>query len=266
MRLGTYLEQYAADRYAEKTGALVRNYGYMVTRGHALADVDRLVAPPGAKVASHHQEIRAAGILECKTARDDWDGEVPLHYQVQAQGYMELLDLPWCDFSVVFKASSRHLCPVDAPWLRIERDRAVGAKIMQEIEAFWRFVEEDDLPPATCLADAAALFPNAHVDTAVAATTEIAEIVDRLRLIKGQLDELSTEEDALRGRVASFMGVADTLLDKYGAKLCTYRNTKPRVITDWKAVAEELKADEKIVAAHTKEGAATRRFVLCKTK
>lgn len=265
MRLGTYLEQYAADRYAEKTGRTVRNYGYMVARGHAVADVDRLVVPDGEKIASYHEEIRAAGILECKTSRDKWEDEPPLHYQVQAQTYMELLDLPWLDFSVVFKISSEHLCVVDDPKYRIERDRAVGARIMEEIEAFWRYVANDTPPEAVTLSDAKALFPAARADKAVEATPGIVDAVDRLRLTNGQIEELEAQAEGLKGQIASYMGESDVLMGN-GAKLCTFRAPKPRRTTDWKAVAADLADDGRFnatVATHTTETPSARRFVLC---
>lgn len=264
-RLGNYLEQYAADRYTEKTGRIVRNYGYMVTRGHALADVDRLIVPDGEKVASHHEEIRTRGILECKTARDVWDGEVPLHYQVQAQGYMELLDCDFVDFSVVFKSNSVHLCPADADWLRVERDRRVGQKIMEDIEAFWRCVAEDTPPPAVSLADVRALYPNARPEFSKDATAEVARAVERLREIKAQTDALDEEAEGLRGAVAAFMGDADTLRVG-GAKAVTFRAPKPRRTTDWKGVAADLHAPAELVAAHTTETPSARRFLLCAEK
>lgn len=271
MLLGIELEGYAARRYMEKTGRTVRNYGYMVVRGHALADVDRLIVKDGEKVASHHEEIRAAGILECKTARDEWDGEVPLHYQVQAQGYCELLDLPFCDFSVVFKNSSTHRCPADPGWefLRVERDRAIGARIMEKIEEFAACVASDTPPPVTGLADARAIFPNARVDAPVTATAEIVKAVDRLRAIAAQTKELEAEEDALKGTVAEFMGDADTLRlpeADGGAKLCTFKAPKPRRVTDWKGVAADLHAPAELVAAHTTETPSARRFLLCSEK
>ena len=267
MLLGIELEGYAARRYMEKTGRTVRNYGYMVVRGHALADVDRLIVPDGEKVASHHEEIRAAGILECKTARDEWDGEVPLHYQVQAQGYCELLDLPFCDFSVVFKNSSTHRCPADPGWefLRVERDRAIGARIMEKIEEFAACVAADTPPPAVNLADVRALYPNARPECAKDATAEVARAVERLREIKAQTDALDEEAEGLRGAVAAFMGEADTLRVG-GAKAVTFRAPKPRRVTDWKGVAAEFNPPAELVAAHTTETPSARRFLLCAEK
>ena len=272
MLLGIELEGYAARRYAEKTGRTVRNYGYMVVRGHALADVDRLVVPDGEKVASHHAEIRAAGILECKTARDEWRDEVPLHYQLQAQGYCELLDLPWCDFSVVFKNTSAHRCPADPGWefLRVERDRAVGARIMREIEAFAELVARDEPPPVNGLADARALFPNARPESRIDATPELLGLVRDLREKEARRKALEEEADALKGKIAAAMGDAEALMDGK-AKLCTFKCPKPTERIDYKAalvqVGEEFHLDParvgQIVHANGTVVEGARRFLLC---
>ena len=267
LRLGNELEDYAARRYTETTGRAVRNYGYMVTRGHALADVDRLIVPDGEKIAAFHEEVRTDGILECKTSGVPWDEEPPLHYQMQGQLYMELLDCSFVDFAVVFLAPRR-----DFRVYRMERDRKVGAALLARIEEFWPCVETDTPPPAVNLADARALFPNARVDAPVTATAEIVKAVDRLRAIAAQTKELEAEEDALKGTVAEFMGDADTLRlpeADGGAKLCTFKAPKPSLATDWKAVSAACKgvpAFDEAVAANTKPREAARRFLLCAEK
>ena len=146
LRLGVELEDYAARRYTEVTGRAVRNYGYMVVRGHALADVDRLIVPDGEKVAAFREEVRTDGILECKTSGMLWDGdEPPQHYQAQAQLYAELLDCAFVDFAVVFLAPRR-----DFRVYRVERDRAIGAELLRRIEAFWtRCIVPDDAEAVT---------------------------------------------------------------------------------------------------------------------
>jgi putative phage-type endonuclease len=261
LRLGTELEDYAARRYAEETGRTVRNYGYMVVRGHALADVDRLIVPDGAKVAAFHEEVRTDGILECKTSGVAWDEEPPEYYQAQAQLYAELLDCAFVDFAVVFLAPRR-----DFRIFRVARDRDVGAALLDRIEAFWReSMIPDTPPPAVNLADARALFPNARPECAKDATAEVARAVERLREIKAEADALDEEAEGLRGAVAAFMGEADTLRVG-GAKAVTFRAPKPRRVTDWKAVAADLHAPDAIVAAHTAETPSARRFVLCAAK
>ena len=263
MRLGSYLEDYAARRYAEETGRTVRNFGYMVAKGHAVADVDRLVGD-GDALPAHHADIRTDTLLECKTAGAFWDEEPPLHYQTQVHLYMELTGCRFADFAVVFLAPRR-----DFRIYRVERDEKIGAALLARIEAFWRdFVEADTPPPAVNLADVRALYPNARPDTPVDASPEVARAVERLREIKAREDELDAEAEGLRGAVAAFMGEADTLRIG-GAKAVTFKAPKPSLATDWKAVSAACKgvaAFDEAVAANTKPREASRRFLLCASK
>lgn len=260
LRLGNELEDYAARRYTETTGRSVRNYGYMVTRGHALADVDRLIVPDGAKVAAFHEEVRTDGILECKTSGVPWDEEPPLHYQMQGQLYMELLDCAFVDFAVVFLAPRR-----DFRVYRMERDSKVGARLVEKIEEFWPCVETDTPPPAVNLADVRALYPNARPESRMDATPELSALVRELREKEDARKALEDETDALKGKIAAAMGDAEALVDGK-VKLCTFKAPKPRRVTDWKGVAAELHAPAELVAAHTTETPSARRFLLCAEK
>lgn len=263
MRLGSYLEDYAARRYAEETGRTVRNFGYMVARGHAVADIDRLVGD-GDALPAHHADIRTDTLLECKTAGAFWDEEPPLHYQTQVQLYMELTGCRFADFAVVFLAPR-----CDFRIYRVERDEKIGAALLARIEAFWRdCVETDTPPPAVNLADVRALYPTATPDSRMEATPDVAALVGRLREKEAARKALEDEADALKGEIASYMGGADTLvLD--GAKLCTFKAPKPTMATDWKAVSAACKgvpAFDEAVAANTKPREAARRFLLCGAK
>lgn len=261
MRLGSYLEDYAARRYAEETGRTVRNFGYMVAKGHAVADIDRLVGD-GDALPAHHADIRTDTLLECKTAGAFWEDEPPLHYQTQVQLYMELTGCRFADFAVVFLAPRR-----DFRVYRVERDEKIGAALLDRIEAFWRDCVEADTPPAAVnLADARALYPDASPDTPCTASADIALKVQTLRALLADIAEREGRADALKGEIAAAMGEADTLRDEAGAKLATFKAPKPSLATDWKAVSDACKGVpqfDEAVAANTKPREASRRFLLC---
>lgn len=268
MRLGVELEDYAARRYTEVTGRKVRNYGFMVVRGHALADVDRLIVPDGEKVAAFREEVRTDGILECKTSGMLWDGdEPPQHYQAQAQLYAELLDCAFVDFAVVFLAPRR-----DFRVFRVERDREVGAELCRRIEEFWtRCIVPDDAEAVTPfvrnLADARALFPRGGGE-AKEADADTARRIRALRKTEADLKQLNAHRDKLQGEIASAMGDADALTVD-GKTVCTFKAPKPRRVTDWKGVAAGYAGDPifgATVAAHTTETPSARRFLLCAAK
>jgi hypothetical protein len=72
-------------------------------------------------------------------------------------------------------------------------------------------------------------------------------VVDRLMMIKAQIDRLKREEDELKA------GLCDTGLKVieglYGRAAISYDVTK--VCVDWKAVAQHLKPSRQLVTAHT---------------
>lgn len=238
LRLGVELEDYAARRYTEVTGRAVRNYGYMVVRGHALADVDRLIVPDGEKVAAFREEVRTDGILECKTSGMLWEDEPPQHYQAQAQLYAELLDCAFVDFAVVFLAPRR-----DFRVYRVERDRAIGAELLRRIEAFWtRCIVPDDAEAVTpfvrSLADARMLFPHGGGE-AKEADAETAGKIDELRALEPTQKERAEHIERLKGEVAAFMGDADALTVD-GKTVCTFKAPKPTDKIDFKGAFEDL--------------------------
>ena len=239
LRLGVELEDYAARRYTEVTGRAVRNYGYMVVRGHALADVDRLIVPDGEKVAAFREEVRTDGILECKTSGMLWDDdEPPLHYQAQAQLYAELLDCAFVDFAVVFLAPRR-----DFRVFRVERDRALAAELLRRIEEFWtRCIVPDDAEAVTpfvrSLADARDLFPHGGGE-AVEADADTAGRIRALRQTEADIKQLTAHADKLKGEIAAAMGDADALTVD-GKTVCTFRAPKPTDRIDFKGAFEDL--------------------------
>ena len=238
LRLGVELEDYAARRYTETTGRQVRNYGYMVVRGHALADVDRLIVPDGEKVAAFHEEVRTDGILECKTSGMLWEDEPPQHYQAQAQLYAELLDCAFVDFAVVFLAPRR-----DFRVYRVERDREVGAELCRRIEAFWSAcIVPDDAEAVTpfvrSLADARSLFPNGGGE-AKEADADTAGRIRALRKTEADIKQLTAHADKLKGEIAAAMGDADALTVD-GKTVCTFRAPKPTDKIDFKGAFQDL--------------------------
>lgn len=98
MRQGRDLEEYVARRFSEETGLKVRRANAIFQNEEnpfMLADFDRLIV--GQKAG-----------LECKTvspySSDKWnDGNIPLHYQMQAQHYLAVSGFDcWYIAAVIF--------------------------------------------------------------------------------------------------------------------------------------------------------------------
>lgn len=273
LRLGQYLEQYAADRYAEETGRLVRNHNFMLFDDlhHTVADIDRLVVPDGEKIAAHMGEIRTDNLLECKSTSVPWDDQVPAHYQVQVQGYLYATDCLHADFAVVWLAPRREFgCPVQKPWLRVERDQTMIDGLLEfSKEWFEKHIIHDEAPNAVSEDDCRKKFWRSKTGE-VTATPRLLEVVEVMRSAQARADKAEEDIDLCRTEIMQALGEADTLVGPDGRKLATWKSAKDRETTDWKAVAEALGKTEEpahvkaIVAQNTTSRPGARTFRLAK--
>lgn len=236
LRLGQYMEPFIAHEYTLRTGRETQNYGYMIAKGHALADIDRLVVPDGEKVASFHAEIRTSLILEIKTTRNGElfaDG-VPNNYEAQVQQYLELSGASACDVAVLIYAPR-----LAFRIFRVERDTRVGGELLRRIEMFWReHVEAGVAPPVNGLDDARMLFPRGGGE-AVEADPDTAGRIRALRQTEADIKQLTAHADKLRGEIAAAMGDADALTVD-GKTVCTFRAPKPTDKIDFKGAFQDL--------------------------
>ena len=72
--------------------------------------------------------------------RKEWKDEVPLHYSVQCQHHMEVLDVDKCAVSVLFNG-------YDYQEFWLERDRTFGAMLVEKCLEFIQFVRDGERPP-----------------------------------------------------------------------------------------------------------------------
>lgn len=271
LRLGQYLEQYAAMRYQEETGRTVRNYNYMLVDEDSLlcGDIDRLVVPAGANIASFHDEIRTDTLLECKTSGVPWDDGVPPYYEAQVQQYLGLSGCIVADFAVVFLAPRREFRMFS---VRREDDTIAA---MREQARIWieRYVKTDTPPPAVCEADCKALWAKSR-GIEISAAPDVVDAIEQLRAVEAEIKGLEKQESDLKSGVMAFLGEADTLLGPDGRKLATWKSAKDRETVDWAAAFAALvqraglgasDVDE-IVAAHTSTKPGARTFRLAARK
>ena len=273
LRLGQYLEQYAADRYAEETGRLVRNHNFMLFDDvhHTVADIDRLVVPDGEKIAAHQGEIRTDTLLECKSAGVIWDDQVPAHYQVQVQGYLYDTGCLHADFAVVWLAPRREFaCRTARPFLRVERDDGmIDGLLAFSQEWFEKHILHDEAPDPVNEEDCKKRFWRSKTGE-VMATPRLLEVVDVMRSAQARADKAEEDIDLCRTEIMQALGEADTLVGPDGRKLATWKSTKDRETTDWKSVAEALGRTEEpahvqaIVAANTTTKPGNRVFRVAK--
>ncbi len=166
MRFGTYAEEFVAREYTAKTGRAVQRFTSMLHHPSApiIGNVDRLVIPEGAKVASHKGEVRTDRGLECKTASafasfngDEWGEEgtdqVPASYLVQCATYMALTGCARWDLAVLFGNQDERI-------YNLARDIDLEAEIVARASEWWmKHVVGDTAPEPSSLHDCKALFP-----------------------------------------------------------------------------------------------------------
>ncbi len=260
MRIGTELEDYVARSYERETGRTVTRYRTMLHDGCLLGNIDRLVVPDGAKVASHQREIRTDTLLECKTSSREWDDGVPVYYETQVQHYMGLVPcLRFADVAVL------HLGRKHFEIYRVERDQQVIDHIRAYLKDWWRrHVEGGEMPSPATEADCRLLWARSNPGKSVEADGKAVAAVAEYRAAKEQLDELKKLVEQARGDIVAAMGDAETLTGPDGRALCTWKTGKDTSRTDWEALARELGATEEQIAAHTETVPGARRFLLKK--
>lgn len=259
MRIGTELEAFVARRYEQETGRTVQRFNRMIHKGCLLGNFDRLVVPDGGKVASHMGEVRTDTLLECKTSSREWDGEVPLYYQVQVQHYMGLVPrLAHADVACLFLGRKRFEV------FRVERDDVAIKKMFEILAAWWEeFVLGDKMPPPKNDEDCRLLWARSNPGKTVRATAEVAARLEAFAAAKAEERAAKEKAAAAMGDVCAFLGDAEILSDPAtGRPLATWKSARDTPSTDWEAVAKALGATDELVAAHTVQKAGARRFVV----
>lgn len=265
---GTVLEDVIADRYVGLTGRKVQRVRRIlrIDGTIALANIDRAVVNPeiaGRVTVINGHKLTTDRILEVKTAHalasrsSDWGepgtDEVPMHYWLQCKWYLGITGARWCDLAVLFGGQKLAI-------YTLERDDELFARLLDEAEWWWHAHVVADMPPEpTTVEDARRLWARHEPGKTVAATDDVAAIVTELADLKEQLKAIQEQIDQRELKIMQAMGDAEAL-EHQGKTLVTWKQTKPRLVTDWRAVAEEIGAPEEVVARHTVEREGARVF------
>ena len=285
MRFGTYAEEFVAQEYSAKTGFDVQRFTTMLHHPVApvLGNVDRLVIPIGAKVASHKKEIRTDRGLECKTANafaasndTEWGEEgtdaVPASYLVQCATYMALTGCQLWDLAVLFGNQEVRV-------YNLRRDMELEQEIIARSSEWWdRYIVADVAPDPVCEHDIKRLYPSDNGGV-VEANPKTLELIARAVELKAQIDALETELNGDKkagsigviGSLKAYMGEASRLI-LGNSDLITWKASKPSQKTDYAKALIEFGAtlgipsdDERLLAAirnNTFTTAGSRRFLM----
>lgn len=194
--VGTFLEEFVAQKFAEVTGKKVRkcNYSFLNSKyPFAIANIDREIVGEDAGL-----EIKTTDTLNLKKFKN---GEYPENYYVQCVHYLAVTGKKRWYLAVLIGNK-------EFKWFVIERDEAEIAALMGEEKAFWECVK-NDTPPS--------------IDGSKATTDSIktiyaesnGEYVDLMAYKKDcelytalgqEIKELQTRQDEAANRIKDFMG------------------------------------------------------------
>ena len=259
MYFGTLLEDIVAKEFAERTGMKVQKVNYTIGVGKDYwmrANIDRAIVNPdiAGNVRIKEQKdtnriLTTDAILECKTAgfrsAHLWgpsqeleiatgevtsEHEIPVQYELQVQWYMAVTGVSKAYVAVLI-AGQEFRC------YEVDRNEALIAQMTQYAHKFWfENVCLKNAPEPTNSDELQSVCPIDNGDM-VEASNELAVEIGEYRNIKGRIDELSDQLDAVAERIK--MSVGEHLgLTLGGEKVVTWKGQSRTSIDSKKLKAE----------------------------
>lgn len=180
---------------------------------------------------------------------DAWTDQFPEYYKAQLQVQMMVTGATFAHLAVMFSGQDFFI-------YSMEYDEEMAQKILDATEEFWPFVERDQMPEADGSDDATEYIKSEFARGDAAAVKEpTEEILEALKgLQKAKLDEKDAQDrkTEFENRIKLFMGDATAIKG-----VCTWKNNKDSVKTDWEQVASVALASmsaedqKKLIASYT---------------
>lgn len=212
-RAGNALEELVISLFEEKTGLSVgdRQKEFLSPSHPYLAcHVDGLVDEPA--------------IIEAKTTGgpegwgEDGSSDVPFVYIAQTAVQMHLSGLDQVYLPVLIGRSDFRI-------YRIERDLELEALIIPRLVDFWeKNVLGGIQPDPVSEEDIRTLFPKSK-ENSIEASPEIEDVYRDLLETKKAISQLEEREKFQETALKLFLGENDTLVDRNGNKLCTWKTS-----------------------------------------
>ncbi len=243
--LGTAFEPIVRERAAARLGLVID------------APTETIRHPKHAWMGANLDgRIKGGGLWEAKCIFDyrkslrlgePGTDEVLREHFFQVSHYLEVTDEPWAIVTYLIQGHRE----VDYV---VERDRAIGAWMVEQEQKFWNEHVLARVPPAgdvkSQLAFNAARWPNATGEALVVAPGSAAEAaLIELREAKIAAKAAKQQVDAARVRVENIMGSAPRIEATWGK--ATWLPSKS---VAWSAVAKELRAPKDLIQRHTSVG------------
>lgn len=196
--VGTYLEEFVAQKFAAETGKKVRKCKqsfFNTDYPFAIANIDREIVGEDAGL-----EIKTTSELNMKKFKG---GEYPANYYCQCVHYMAMTGKQRWYLAVLI--GNR-----DFRWFTIERDESEIAALMGAEADFWELVKNHTPPAADgsrATTETIETFYQESRDETVDLTLESTALAQYIALGK-QIAELEAMRDEAANKIKSFMGDA----------------------------------------------------------
>ena len=194
--VGTYLEEFVAQKFAQETGKKVRKCNQSFLNNlypFAIANIDREIVGEDAGL-----EIKTTDSMNLKKFKN---GEYPANYYVQCVHYMAITGKKRWYLAVLI--GNREF-----KWFTIERDEAEIAALMSAEADFWELVKTDT-PPAvdgTAATSEALKTIYSESDDSVCDLTAFGANLQQYMALKQQIKELESLMEEAANKVKEFMG------------------------------------------------------------
>lgn len=247
---GTVLEDVVAREFEKRSGLRVQRQNKIFTHPDypwMLANIDR-------RIVGQNKG------LECKTASnfmgDEWEGdELPDAYYIQIQHYMAVMGWEACWVACLI-GGQRYVQK------EVQRNPELINTIIEKEREFWEeHFLKDVPPPVTPFDNPNSLWPEQTEDDMVQdIDEETITIAQSLAGVQATIKGLENEEERLKGILKAKIGEMAGIQG-----ICSWKQAKSKMVTDWQSVAIELGADSDIISRHTEEKPGSRRFILDKS-
>lgn len=195
--VGTYLEEFVAQKFAEETGKKVRkcNYSFLNSQyPFAIANIDREIVGEDAGL-----EIKTTDTLNLKKFKN---GEYPANYYCQCVHYMAVTGKKKWYLAVLIgnKEFKR---------FTIERDEAEIAALMGAEKGFWECVKNNTPPAIDGSKATTESIKTIYAESNDESTVDLMAYKKDLELYSAlgqQIKELQTQQDEAANRIKDFMG------------------------------------------------------------
>ena len=194
--VGTYLEEFVAQKFAQETGKKVRKCNQSFLNSlypFAIANIDREIIGEDAGL-----EIKTTDSLNLKKFKD---GDYPANYYAQCVHYLAVTGKQRWYLAVLIGNK-------EFKWFTIERDEDEIAALMAAEADFWKLVATDT-PPAvdgTQATTEALKTIYADSDDSICDLTAYGENLRQYIELKKQIKELETIAEEAANKIKVFMG------------------------------------------------------------